>query len=102
MFSTVVVNGHNECKFRGGNPKTIPYTGDTSSSDFPPGNALILMHISRYELGAPYPKFSKRQEVPAYRYENRYLHTIILIYKLRKLNMLFPTNPSLTEMNLTY
>jgi len=29
------------------------------------GNALILVPTSRYELGAPYPKFSAMQGVPA-------------------------------------
>src|SRR2546429_3760001 len=37
-----------------------------------------------------------------WRRENGYLHTIILIYKLRKLSMLFPTSSSLTKMNLAY
>ena len=80
----------------------IPSTADTPSPDVSLGNALILVHPSRYELGSPCPKFSGRQEVLAYQHENRYLHSIILIYKLRKLSMLFPTSPSLTEMNPAY
>jgi len=31
---------------------------NTSSPDFSLGNALILVHASRYELGGPCPKFS--------------------------------------------
>ncbi len=56
---------------------------NTSSPDVSQGNALILVHSSRYELGAPCPKFSGLQEVPAYHREDRNLHTIILIYKLK-------------------
>ena len=83
-------------------PADIPFTGDASAPDVSRGNALILVQTSRYELGAPRPKFSGLQAVPAYQRENRYLHTIILIYKLRKLSMLFPTSSSLTKMNLAY
>src|SRR5947207_9717895 len=43
----------------------IPCTGNTSSPDFPLGNALILAPTSRYELGAPCPKFSGLPVVPA-------------------------------------
>jgi len=62
----------------------IPYTGNTSSPDVTRGNALILVYASRCELGASYPKFSELQAVTAFRLENWYFHTIILIYKLRK------------------
>src|SRR5436190_23889261 len=84
------------------NISAIPCTRNASSPDVSLGNALILVRTSRYELGAPCPKFSGQQEVPTYQRENRYVHTIILIYKLRKLSMLFPTSSSLTKMNLVY
>jgi hypothetical protein len=70
----------------------IPPTGNTSSPDFTWGSALILVRTPRYELGALCPKFSRLQEVPEYRCENWYLHTIILTYKLKKLRMLFLTS----------
>ncbi len=38
--------------------KLSPHTADTSSPDVSVGNALILVRASRYELGAPCPKFS--------------------------------------------
>ena len=79
-----------------------PSTTDASSPNVSRGNALILVPPSRYELGAPCPKFSELLVVPAYQLENRYLRTIILIYKLRKLSMFFPTSSSLTKMNLAY
>ena len=88
--------------FRFTGTDVIPSTRHASSPDFIRGSALILVHTSRYELGAPGPKFSGLPEVPEYRYKNWYLHTIILIYKLRKLSMLFPTSSSLTKMNLAY
>src|SRR5947207_7684200 len=47
-----------------------PSTGDASSPDVSLGNALILVHTSRYELGAMCPKFSGWQEVPAYHIMN--------------------------------
>ena len=42
---------------------------DTSSPDFTRSNALILVYMPHYELGAPCPNFSGLQEVPAYRLE---------------------------------
>src|SRR6266480_5709099 len=39
----------------------MPCTADISSPDFTPGIALILVHTSRYELGALCPKFSGLQ-----------------------------------------
>ena len=107
---------HNQCKFpipcllclqmrwrcAVSNAYGIPYTGNTSSPRGTPGNALILVPIPRYELGAPCPKFSGLQEVPAYRRDNPDFHSIILIYMLRKLGMLSPTSSSLTNMNLAY
>ena len=65
----------------------------------PGGKALILVPLFRDELGAPCPKFSGLKAVPTYQRENRYLHTIILIYKLRKLNMLF--NKSLPDKDVS-
>ena len=53
-----------EC--RGCETWLIPSTADASSPNVSLGNALILVHSSRYELGAPCPKFSGLQEVPAY------------------------------------
>ena len=38
--------------------RLTPYTADTSSSDVSLGNALILVRATRYQLGAPCPKFS--------------------------------------------
>ena len=74
----------------------------TRVSDVSLGNALILVHASRYELGATRPKFSglrgRLGAVMAYRLENWDFHTIILVYTLRKLSMLLPTSPSLTKI----
>lgn len=44
----------------------IPSTADVSSLDIFQGNALNLVHSSRYELGAPHPKFSELQGDPVY------------------------------------
>ena len=82
--------------------KTIPCTADTPSPDSSTGSALILVATPRYDLGAPCPKFSGMQKILAYQSKNRIFHMITLIYKLRTLNMLSPTNRSLTKMNLAY
>ena len=71
-----------ECEKNQGHSRVNPCRGDTSSPDVSQGNALILVHSSRYALGAPGPKFSGLKAVPVNKRVNQYLHTIILIYKL--------------------
>jgi len=58
----------------------IPCTGDTSSPDVSLGNALILVHTSRYELGAPRPKFSGRQAVTVISSSFRTLFVYVFIH----------------------